>query len=140
MIRQHGFTLIEALVALVILLLGLMGIAAMQLDALHSANRSYQHSVATLAAVDAQERLWETLLTLPPADDCKDISLSSVRSSWQTHWGSDSPSNPLRSADLDLEPIGDSDCDYKITVKLDDAEADDEGYGTVNYTMRLPTR
>lgn len=140
MTYQRGFTLIEALVALAILAFGLMGIAAMQLNALNSATRGYQHSVATLAAVDAQERLWEVLLTLPPADDCKDISLSSVRSSWQTHWGRDSPSNPLRSADLALQPISDSDCDYKITVKLDDAEADDEGYGNVNYTVRLPTR
>jgi len=138
--RQQGFTLIEALVALAILSFGLMGVAAMQLNALHSATRSYQHSVATLAAVDAQERLWEALLTLSPADDCKDISLSSVRSSWQKNWGSDSPSNPLRSADLDLQPIGGSDCDYKITVKLDDAEADDEGYGKVSYTVRLPTK
>lgn len=54
--RQHGFTLIEALVALAILSFGLMGIAAMQLNALNSASRGYQHSVATLAAVDAQER------------------------------------------------------------------------------------
>jgi len=41
--RQHGFTLIEALVALAILSFGLMGIAAMQLNALNSASRGYQH-------------------------------------------------------------------------------------------------
>lgn len=136
--RQHGFTLIEALVALAILAFGLMGIAAMQLNALNSASRGYQHSVATLAAVDAQERLWEALAD---ADNCTsgELQLADIQTDWKEQWESDKPSNPLRSADLDLQPVGNSsDCVYRITVKLDDAEADDEGYGKVSYTMRLP--
>lgn len=134
MIRQRGFTLIEALVALVVLSLGLMGAAAMQLNALHSATRSYQHSLATLAAVDAQERLWEQLEK--GAGNCKELH-SEIEPDWKNDWQRDKPSNPLRSAiAMDIKPEG---CTYTITVTLDNA-GDDDGYGTVTYTVRLPEK
>lgn len=136
MMRQRGFTLIEALVALLILSLGMMGIAAMQLNALHSATRSYQHSVATLAAVDAQERLWEKL---EKADDCRNLD-GEIESEWKDHWENDKSSNPLRNADP-LEIEGDDDCTYTIKIPLGSAEDDDdEDYGTVTYTVRLPEK
>ncbi|MCK2185423.1 type IV pilus modification protein PilV [Halomonas getboli] len=53
-----GFTLVEALVALLVLSIGLLGVVAMQLNAVQSAHVAYQRSVATLAAQDAVERLW----------------------------------------------------------------------------------
>lgn len=142
MMRQRGFTLIEALVALLILSLGMMGIAAMQLNALHSANRSYQHSVATLAAVDAQERLWEALEN---ASGCEESDLgppgfSEIQDRWKNHWENDKSSNPLRNADP-LEIEGDDDCTYTIKIPLGSAEGDDdEDYGTVTYTVRLPEK
>src|SRR5690554_5039593 len=56
--RSRGFSLIEALIALLVLSIGMLGAAAMQLNALQSAHIAYQRSIATLAAQDAQERLW----------------------------------------------------------------------------------
>ena len=44
MTRQRGFSLVEALIALVVLSIGLIGVAAMQLKALQSANAGYQRS------------------------------------------------------------------------------------------------
>lgn len=41
MVRQNGFSLIEALIALVILAFGLIGVAAMQITALQSASAGY---------------------------------------------------------------------------------------------------
>ncbi len=55
MTTQRGFSLVEALIALLVLSLGLVGVAAMQLKALQSASLGYQRSVASVAAVDAQE-------------------------------------------------------------------------------------
>ncbi len=56
--KKNGFTLIEALVALVVLSIALLGIAAMQLQALKSSGEAYQRSLASLIAVDVQERVW----------------------------------------------------------------------------------
>lgn len=61
MLSSRGFTLIEALVALLVLAFGLLGVAAMQLKALQSAHVSYQRSIAAVAAQDAEERLWVEL-------------------------------------------------------------------------------
>jgi prepilin-type N-terminal cleavage/methylation domain-containing protein len=72
---QRGFSLLEALIALVVLSIGLIGVAAMQLKALQSANAGYQRSVASVAAVDAQERLWAQLATLETGQTCEDRHL-----------------------------------------------------------------
>lgn len=53
-----GFTLIEVLVALLVLSIGLVGLAALQLTALQRAQSSFYVSVATAAALDFEERVW----------------------------------------------------------------------------------
>src|SRR5690554_5937575 len=60
-LTSRGFTLLEALVAVLVLSLGMLGVAAMQLKAMQSAHVAYQRSVASLAAQDAVERLWVSL-------------------------------------------------------------------------------
>ena len=73
-----GFSLVEALVALVVLAVGVMGLASMQLKAMQGAHMSYQRSVATMAAQDMVERLWiqlgmqgvgSDIVTCPDAGD-----------------------------------------------------------------------
>ena len=56
--RSLGFTLIEILVALVILSIGLLGIAALQLRSVQNSQASFERSVATLQARDLVERMW----------------------------------------------------------------------------------
>jgi type IV pilus assembly protein PilV len=55
--RAGGFTLIEALVALVVLSIGLLGVAALQLSSLRSNHSSSLRSQATLLAYDIVDRM-----------------------------------------------------------------------------------
>ncbi|BBI64304.1 hypothetical protein HSBAA_56100 [Vreelandella sulfidaeris] len=96
--QQYGFSLIEALIALLVLSIGLIGVAAMQLKALQSANAGYQRSVASVAAVDAQERLWAQLVALNSGETCEDIDRLAVEEGWKDDWFTDNDQNPLRNA------------------------------------------
>jgi type IV pilus assembly protein PilV len=55
--RSRGFTLIETLVALVVLCMGLLGVAAMQLSSLRSNHGSAMRSQATFLAYDIIDRM-----------------------------------------------------------------------------------
>jgi len=66
--RSLGFTLIEILVALVILSIGLLGIAALQLRSLQNSHASFERSVATLQARDLVERMWAGICILHDAN------------------------------------------------------------------------
>ena len=55
--RARGFTLIEALVALVVLSIGLLGVAALQLTSLRSNHGSAMRSQATFLAYDIIDRM-----------------------------------------------------------------------------------
>lgn len=82
---QRGFTLVEALIAVLVLSIGLLGVAAMQLRALQSAHMGYQRSVVSLAAVDAQERAWAGLAQSPAtARACPQAS--TMIADWRSQW------------------------------------------------------
>lgn len=55
--KTAGFSLLEVLVALVVLSIGLLGLAALQAVALKSNHGAYQHSQATILAYDMMDRL-----------------------------------------------------------------------------------
>lgn len=130
--RQSGFTLVEALVALVILSIGLLGVPAMQLKALQSAHAGYQRAVASLAAQDIVELLWNEL----------DMSSNSCPSSsridlvdWQERWSTVLPH--LSGTPVSSEPASNSDdCVYAIEISWQEGRFDDEG--AFEYTARLP--
>jgi type IV pilus assembly protein PilV len=138
MTRQRGFSLIEALIALVVLSIGLIGVAAMQLKALQSANAGYQRSVASVAAVDAQERLWAMLASLETGQTCADINPSAVQAEWREHWfqGGDD-AKPLGNAIEAQSEIkrgsGDDRCQFTVTLMLSEDDSD-----LLDYTFRLP--
>ena len=129
---QRGFSLLEALIVLVVLSIGLIGVAAMQLKALQSANAGYQRSVASVAAVDAQERLWAQLATLETGQTCEDIDISGVQSAWKEHWFQNSGATPLRGASSSQSRIAKggsgSDCRIDVTVALGENNDDQFSY------------
>jgi type IV pilus assembly protein PilV len=55
--RARGFTFVEALVALLVLSIGLLGVAALQLTSLRSNHSSSLRSQATLLAYDIVDRM-----------------------------------------------------------------------------------
>ncbi|QPL45628.1 type IV pilus modification protein PilV [Halomonas sp. A40-4] len=135
MMSQRGFSLVEALIALLVLSLGLVGVAAMQLKALQSATQGYQRSVASVAAVDAQERLWATL---EPGQGCDAIDVGAVQTVWQDHWFQDEDHSPLRNAvesqsDIMRESGGNS-CQFTVTLVLGSGDND-----KLDYRFSLPS-
>lgn len=139
MLRQRGFSLIEALIALVVLSIGLIGVAAMQLKALQSATAGYQRTVVSVAAMDAQEQLWAEL---PGLEGCAYINTAKVEEEWVDWWENDEAYNPLRNVNWAKssingpEPV--SDCEFTILIVLDNWLEDIET--NFSYTFRLPLR
>src|SRR5690554_7889026 len=95
---QLGFTLIEALIALLVLSIGLLGVAAMQLKALQGAHAAYQRSIASLAAQDAQERLWASLAESGTLVCPSESIVNGVGEEWETMWSAFLP-------DIDSDPV-----------------------------------
>lgn len=127
--RWRGLTLIEVLIALLVLSIGLIGIAALHMTSLKTAHSSYFRSVASVIAVDAEERLWIALADTPP-EQAPDIDL--VRTEWQAHWA-ESGIRPPGLAML-LEEIEDSAdwTDVRVTVRWTESRLEDVGTVTVD--------
>ncbi|WP_245781471.1 type IV pilus modification protein PilV [Halomonas saccharevitans] len=135
--RQRGFTLIEALVALLVLSIGMLGVAAMQLNALKSAHMGYQRSVVSLAAVDAQERVWGYLAGnenwCPGLKPSYEDALSTIEGEWKSTWfgeGKVLKGNGIKLRDKDAGGNSLADCEYEVSIR--------GGKGDFVYRFRLP--
>ncbi|MFW6341614.1 MAG: type IV pilus modification PilV family protein [Halothiobacillaceae bacterium] len=71
--QQRGFSLLEAMISVVILSFGLLSIAALQVKSLQYSHNSYQRSVAINQANDAVERLWAGVCGLSDSGVLADI-------------------------------------------------------------------
>lgn len=122
---EGGFSLIEALIALLVLSIGMLGATAMQLNSLQGAHMAYQRSIATLAAQDAQERLWAEA----SHSDCPSWSDTE---GWYDAWRRYLPGFANRSS-----VSHEGDCVFEITISWDEGRVT-EGHETFIYTVRLP--
>ncbi|WP_299235696.1 type IV pilus modification protein PilV [uncultured Halomonas sp.] len=134
--RLRGFTLIEALVALLVLSIGMLGVAAMQLKSLQGAHAAYQRSYATLIAVDAQERVWKEF----SSDQECPSDIAQVSTDWKGHWFPDmAPFADAGSVIRDKDGSG-SDlpkCEYQAVVSWKEERLSDAASEFV-YKFRLP--
>ena len=84
---SKGFTLIEVLIALLVLAIGLVGIAALHLSGLRNAHSSYYTSVASSVALDFEERLWLAMADVD-AGCLGGVDIDDILSDLEGTWGS----------------------------------------------------
>ncbi|MFP3341737.1 prepilin-type N-terminal cleavage/methylation domain-containing protein [Vreelandella aquamarina] len=131
--RQQGFSLVEALVALVILSLGVISVAAMQFKAIQSANNGYQQSLVSVAALDAQERIWAAV---QQAERCQDIPLGSIESEWREDWFSSAEHPLIPNGNAAKSVMTRSGCQFAVVVHLDTPH--EESGISIEYPFLLP--
>lgn len=84
--HQKGMTLIEVLIALVVLSIGLLSIATLQLRSVQYSHASYERSMAVISANDMVERLWAGACALyegDPDDRRETDEWQTIRLAWQ---------------------------------------------------------
>lgn len=81
--RQHGSSLLEVLIAIVVISAGLLGLAGLQLAAVQSSHSAYQRSQATLLAYDMIDRM-RTMRTATEAGRFDEGSDHAERVAWDT--------------------------------------------------------
>lgn len=128
---EGGFSLLEALVAVLVLSFGLLGAAAMQLQAMQSAHASYQRSIAILAARDAVERLWVALDGSAPGE-CPSPGADGLEDEWIGLW---------REALTGMEEsaiVSPMACRYVLQVVWRDARFQGENVSRLTFAVALP--
>ena len=95
-----GFSLIEVMVTIVLVSIGLLGMAALQAAALRNSYASYQRSLANLQAQDATERIWASRCALKAG-----TGLNNVRSEWQTAHSAAANKVAMPEWDGDIQPV-----------------------------------
>lgn len=101
-----GFTLIEILVALVIISTGMLGLAAVQVRSLQDSQLSFERSMATLQSRDLIERMWAGLCILYDSNGAIIANAeSSIVSSWKNDH-QDINNNALSNWVSTLSPVG----------------------------------
>ncbi|AHK79224.1 pilus assembly protein PilV [Ectothiorhodospira haloalkaliphila] len=140
---QTGFSLIEALVALLVLSVGLLGLAGLQLLGMQSSHSAYQRTVASVIAADAGERLWIKLAE--EGGELTQADVQAVRDDWRDHWqhqaGADADGNyPVSLPGMsDASITCDNDNVCLISVRWSEGRFDEPGdESQFEYRVRLP--
>ncbi|MFP4278042.1 MAG: type IV pilus modification protein PilV [Wenzhouxiangella sp.] len=115
-LQSRGFSLIEVLVALLVLTMGILGITSLQTLTLKHSHSSFQRTVAVVQANDLVERLWAEICELPGNGD-------DIRDEWRlAHQNGD-----LDQWQGELELVsssGETPFRYEITINWTDARLD----------------
>lgn len=126
-----GFTLLEVLVSLLILSVGLLGIAGLQLTGLRSNQSAYVRSQATILAYDILDRMRANRaeaqaggynITIAATDDLPSMGGSSTQAALDLHrWGTDLLAM-LPAAQTSVNVAADN--TVTVSIAWDDSRAD----------------
>ena len=131
---QAGFSLIEALIALVVLSVGLLGIAALQTQALLQSRDAYQTSQATSLMQDMADRIRansEAISDYAHTAGSSPPSGNSLAANDLKNWLADLATT-LPDGQADITTSGN---DVRITVIWQDAEDEDR---SINIVTEIP--
>lgn len=154
--RQNGFSMIEILVTVLIMVVGLLGVAAMQMLNIKTVNNTQYRSIATLHAYDMAERMRSNklgvnagayLFDVRPSDaaaSCSDVCDATALAAWDAYNWNDSirsyetPSNadlPSGSGTVEQEGLF-----YVITVNWQEQSRDSGAQGVADEEFVLRVR
>ena len=99
-------TLLEVLIALLVLSIGVVGIGVLHLNSIKYAHSSYYTSVATALALDFEERMWIAVVNEGGCIDQGSTAIDQIQGTLLQLWGnSNGQPGAVALPDLKIDPI-----------------------------------
>lgn len=130
-VKQGGFSLLEVLIAMLILAFGALGLAGLQMKTLQSSHSAYQRGLANIIAADTVERLWANAAAAAP------LTVPQIQAQVQQRWLQTNNNNVTLPGLVTtiIEPAA-GDTLYTVQITWDETRFDDENT-SFSYSFRL---
>lgn len=128
---QAGFSLLEVLIAMLILAFGALGLAGLQMKTLQASHSAYQRGLANIIAADTVERLWANAAAAAP------LTVPQVQAQVQQRWTITNNNNVTLPGLVTtiVEPAA-GDTLYTVQITWDETRFDDDNT-SFSYSFRL---
>lgn len=131
-----GFSLIEVLIALVLLALGTLALFNLEFRALQNAQLAYSRSVASVVALDAAEQLWAEQARAGGDGCLSQTVLDDVATVLEDRWNK--ADQRLHDFSVTLRDL--SDCGVAIQVRINKGLAVADEDKVVDFRLTLPQK
>lgn len=141
---QRGFSLIEVLIALLVLSIGLLGMGALTLTSLQNVHSSAHYSVASAVVLDFEELLWlevaRTVVSGPAALDAngciKDGTIGTLADTITAEWNAESVQSQWAWSNAERFRIPGLSLDIDTTeVEVNGVDKDGDAVNDVSWKM-----
>ncbi len=128
---QAGFSLLEVLIAMLILAFGALGLAGLQMKTLQASHSAYQRGLANIIAADTVERLWANAAAAAP------LTVPQLQAQVQQRWTMTNNNNVTLPGLVTtiVEPAA-GDTLYTVQITWDETRFDDDNT-SFSYSFRL---